>query len=408
VSGRSGRRADPGDGGRALLREAGVADDEARPEVLVALAGRSAELDLALVGRLAATQGAEQARALRDLATGAEERGWKDVVKETRRVLYRFEQRGVPVPPPPAAKPAPKLESASALEGHLSPIDGRGDRLVWLVRPRREGGLLVMTAVLNEPAGLREIALAEMPRKMLRRMAQDLESRHHLRMVRADAAYCDALLAQGFERARAAGTTGVGGYPADRARLVSGDPAPLEPPLIARVRGGEPLPERETAAEVAALLEQPELATWRLERPILAPYLAELAQARDSPLVLSQGQQDERMRSVIERALHEVFAGDAGAAYRRRLEETAYYLHATGRVDLARAAATSAAALGASQRGGEGVLFLEELTRRSFAALIGEDAAHARAEAESSLIVRPSAGRARQPTAPPPPGSRRR
>ena len=39
-----------------------------------------------------------------------------------------------------------------------------------LAETRREGGLAVLTAVLNEPAGLRDVALAEMPRKTLRRV----------------------------------------------------------------------------------------------------------------------------------------------------------------------------------------------------------------------------------------------
>src|SRR6185369_6133787 len=83
---------------------------------------------------------------------------------------------------------------APLVEGWVSPVDGRGDRLVWIVRPQREGGLAVLTAVLNEPAGLR-----------------------------------------GFARARAAGTSGVGEYPTFRARLFPTDPAPRDPPLAARV-----------------------------------------------------------------------------------------------------------------------------------------------------------------------------
>jgi hypothetical protein len=76
----------------------------------------------------------------------------------------------------------------------------------------------------------------------------------------------------------------------------------------------------------------------------------------------------------------------------------AYYLHATGRRDLALAAAATARALAASTRGGEGIPFAEEITRRSFATLLTEDTARAQAEAESSLLVRP--GPARTPTAP--------
>jgi hypothetical protein len=384
--------------GRETLREAGLGDDETAPAALLPLIGRAPELDLAIAERLARALTGDRAAALRQLATGAEQRGWKAAAKEARRGLYRFAQRGIAIPPAPAPEPAVRRAPVSTLEGYLSPVDGRGDRLVWLVRPQRDGGLVVLTGVLNEPAGLREIAVADLARKALRRMERDLETRHRLRMVPADGGYCDALLAEGFTRARTAGTPGVGEYPTYRARLVSTDPPPRDPLLVARFVDLDSPPIADAAARGAALLDQPEFVTWHLERPVLASYLAEIAAVRESPLVLSRPQQGERVRSVVARALQEIFSGAAGTAYRRRLEEMAYYLHATGRRDLALAAAATARALAASTRGGEGIPFAEEITRRSFATLLTEDTARAQAEAESSLLVRP--GPARTPTAP--------
>jgi hypothetical protein len=373
----------------AALRAAEIADDETDPARLMPLAGRTAELDLAIVARLARTPDVERAAALRTLAGTADRSGWRAVAKEARRALYRFGQRGVTAPEPARIETAPRRPATAALEGHLSAIDGRGDRLVWLTRPRREGGLLVLTAILNEPAGLRDVTLAELPRKTLRRMERDLQARHHLRMVAADGAYCDALLAEGFARERAAATAGIGEYPTYRARLTTAEPAPRDPPLAARVLATTDDDPAATIARDAALLDEPEFVTWRLERPTLAPYLDEIVAARGSPLVLSRPQREERVRSVVARAMRELFSGEGGAAYRRRLEEMAYYLQATGRRAPAIVAWHAARALAASATGGEGIPFFEELTRRSFAALLEADAARARDEAEGSVLVRP-------------------
>ncbi len=377
--------------GREALRAAGLSDDETAPEPLLALAGREAAIDLAIVERLGRVPSDDRASALRDLASAAEQRGWKAAAKEARRALYRFTQRGVAVPAAPAPAPVTRRLVASNLEGHVSAIDGRGDRLVWLTRPQREGGLVVMTAVLNEPGGLRDVAIAELTRKTLRRMERDLATQHRLRMVPADGAYCDALLFEGFTRARAAGTAGIGEYPAYRTRLVATGPAALEPPLIARVADPAALASADAGTRAVALLDEIEFATWGLERATLAPYLAEITAVRESPLVLSRPQQEERARAVVLRALHEVFGGDQATVYRRRLEEMAYYLHATGRRELALAAAATARAIGESTRGGEGIPFCEALIQRSFAPLLAEDAARAKTEAESSVLVRPGA-----------------
>ncbi len=368
-----------------LLRAAGVAADDTDPARLLPLAGRDAALDLAIVARLARVADEAHAAALRRVEADAARAGSKAVVKAARRALYLLGQRGVTVPEPERIEPARRLAAPGSLEGYVSAIDGRGDRLIWLVRPQREGGLLVLTAIVNEPAGLRDASLAELPRKTLRRMERDLQASHRLRMVAADGAYCDALLAEGFARARAAGTGGVGEYPTFRARLTSTEPAPRDPPLAARVLGEA----GRDVADGARLLDELEFTTWRLERPALAAYVAEIAAVRESPLVLSRPQQEDRVRAVVARALREFFAEDGGAAYRRRLEEMAYYLDATARRPLAIVALASAQALAASTAGGEGIPFFEELTRRSFAVLLEEDAARAREEAQGSVLVRP-------------------
>jgi hypothetical protein len=380
---------DVGDVGRAVLGDAGVADDDTAPATLLPLAGRTVDLDRAIVERLGRVADEAHAVALLDLAAGAERRGWKVVAKDARRALYRFGQRGV-VPPPAPVAPAPVPRwTASPLEGWVSGIDGRGDRLVWIVRPQPSGGLLVMTAILNEPAGLRDVTLAELPRKSLRRMHDDLRTHHHVQMQTADGVYCDALVAEGYARARAAGSAeAVGEYPTLRARLTSHEPATLEPPLIARV---DPDAATDTAAAAhgAALLDEIEFITWSLDRQMLAPHLAEIAAARESPLVLSRPQQEERVQAALAHARRDLFGGDHAAVYRRRLEEMAYVLHASGRRALAHTAAATAAGLA---RGDAAIPFFAELLRRSVAALVAEDDAKARAEAEGSVLVRPGTG----------------
>jgi len=118
------------------LRDAGIADDDTTPATLMALAGRSEALDRAIIERLGRVADDAHAIALRDLAADAERRGWKAASKDARRALYRLSQRGVVPPPAPVAPGAPPRWTASVLEGWLSGIDGRGDRLVWIVRPQ--------------------------------------------------------------------------------------------------------------------------------------------------------------------------------------------------------------------------------------------------------------------------------
>lgn len=385
---------------RDELRAAGVADDDATPATLLALADRTPALAGAIVARLATVVDESHAAALRDLAAEAERRGWKRVVKDARRALYRFGQRGVALAESPAPPAPPPRWTATPLEGWVSGVDGRGDRLVWIAKPQAGGGLQVMTAILNEPKGLRDVNLAELPRKSLRRMHDDLRTRHHVQMVAIDGAYCDALLAEGYERSRAGGVAeAVGHYPTLRARLTTHPPAPLDPPMIGRV-APDAAEDAAAVADGAKLLDELDFATWLLDRDTLAPHLDAIRAARESPIVLSAPQQAERVREALEHAERSLFGGASAATYRRRLEEMAYVLHASGRAALARSAAATAARLASA---GGPLPFFTELLRRSVGAFVVEDEAKARAEAEGSVLIRPG-----NPRGGPPPRPRQR
>ena len=111
--------------------------------------------------------------------------GERAVRKEIRRALYRLRQRGVPVPAPPAPAATARTPAAPEAEGFLSPFDGRGDRLIWIVRPLPSGGSFLVAAQLNEPEGLRDVSAGEASRKQIRTARQKLEADSNLRLVAA-------------------------------------------------------------------------------------------------------------------------------------------------------------------------------------------------------------------------------
>ena len=81
-------------------------------------------------------------------------------------------------------------------------MDGRGDQLVWLVKSQ-PAGVAHLFAVLNDPEGLREVALNTITRKALKAVRAELEERHELRLVDVDWHYADFLIHRAFEWASA-------------------------------------------------------------------------------------------------------------------------------------------------------------------------------------------------------------
>jgi len=372
--------------GEQRLQELGLSAD-AGVDAVRGVVGRDPAADLAIVARLGAHADVAAVDALRRIeATTAD----KLVRKEVKRSLYRLEQRGVAVPPTPAPTPPPVV-MGPALEGYVSAVDGRGDQLVWLLKPH-PGGLAHLFAVINDPEGLREVNLFETTRKAVRASREELLRKHDLRMIDADWRYCDYLIDRAFHWAAQRGQSG-GDYPGMRAKLIKVPVTTMQPLIFAQVDVAAVRANASLLAESAKLLEEKEFRTWFFDPETLKPYLDEAQRIKESPLLLNEAQQQERFRVLLERVVEELFGGEHQLAralsWVRRLEEMAYFFHATGRTESAQRALAAAVALEAGKHGGRDVPFCEQLARTSFFAFLQMEEEREQEEARSSLVLTP-------------------
>jgi len=360
--------------GEQQLAAWGVGAD-ASPDALAAVIGRHAASDLAIAQRLGRRFDEASARLLQRLERDAADKAGR---RAARRALYRLEQQGIRLPPVTPAPAAPAL--GVAIEGLISSLDGRGDQLVWLLRPQ-PGGVAHLFGVVNDPDGLREVALHTVSRKALKSLRVELEQRHELRLVPVDWRHADFLLRRAFEWAQARGTRMDGDYPGLRAQFAR-MAAPPASPLVT--------PPTDTAAltTAAELLGEPELRTWFRPVEELAPYLEELAAVKDSPLVLNETQQQQRFEEIIERCSDGLFGAARRVVWERRLAEMAHYFTAARRPVRAAQAQAVAAALAADAAPRE-VAFCAQLVRASLAYFFQVAAEQERERERTSLIVTP-------------------
>jgi len=350
-------------------------------------AGQAA--DDRVLALLAGPDGAALAEALGDLPSPAvaallvrlEPRApGKAVRKAIRRALYRLAQRGVPRPAP-AAEPERPRPAEVDLEGLVSSIDGHGDRLLWLMRPLATGTLLV-AAQVNEPAGLRDLQVVEVGRKQLRATRQRIEA-DGLRLVEASGRVVDALLVEAHERA---GKPEPGhDYLRVRPQLTTEPPEPpAEPvsPHAAPPAGAEEAAA--LAADSAALAEEAEFRGWGPSPEAAAPYVDEVEAIRQSPIVLTPLQQQERLREVLARAVPALYPP---ATLARRLAGTAYVLAETGRSGSARLALAVAAVLRDAPARAHEIPFVAALVGAGVAGLLGSP--ESAAEREGALVLTP-------------------
>ena len=324
---------------------------------------------------------------------GAEASADRSTRKEIRRILYRLAQTGVSAPAAPAAAPAPIL--GPAVEAWVSSVDGRGDRLVWLVREQPSGALVLVAAEVNEPAGLRDLRVLDVTRKQLRTMRQRFQQDASLTLVEADWRAVDALVVEA--QARLAAPDRRLDYARIRARVTT--VAPLAPAELVSSRVHPPDDDERArlVADSAALASEPELRTWWPRPDETAPVLDEIRTIRESPLVVPKPQQEERLRAVLSRAARTLYPPAVTA---RRLDASAFVLAETGRLEAARRALAVAATLRANPDAE--IPLLQALTFQGLGRQLAAAEAERRDERAGALVLTPAElAKAGSPSHPP-------
>ena len=354
--------------------------------VLKGAIGKSAETDIAvifLLGKIAERESLELIRETEKRATD------KDVKKEIKRSLFKLAQKGVAVADETTAekKPAALFERTPDIEAYMSAVDGGGGRLIWIAKAQPNHGLQVIQAMLHDREGLLRFGGVHMKRKELRGMADEIKKQHGVSMIAIPWEFADQVIYDGYERAKAHGQSGLENFSEIRSLIATGKPASVPHPVYTKLGTGDLRdgPWRELSRR---LLDEPELRYWVLIDDWLKGYLAQIEDARTSPLVLNQVQKEERLAAIVRDAVKALCAGDSGKAFKQRMEDTALYFYETRRVDLAKLALAVAQQVGEGDPGPLDISFLTGLVQKSFAFFLSQQKADKEA-AESSLIIKP-------------------
>jgi len=366
---------------------AGLQSQSVSLSTLTERVGQHPAADLALAALLGDHPTQEAAQTL---VSWEDKTADKNARREIHRSLYKLSQKGIQ--PERAAEQAPARPILAPVEpeGYASPIDGRGDRLVWLVKLKAGGGLHYLAAVINEPDGMQHVEGAEITRKGFRAMRDDISTRLGFSMIALPWRYCDFLMHEAYERAKGRGVASVEGYPAYRSHLLSTPAQPAELPLPPSIEREAVTSDPELLATSVQLFQEPEMQRWFLDHERAHHYTDQIAQAQESPLILNRYQQQDRMQTVIDKAISEIFSGVQGGAYARRLEETAVYFAATDRLEAAKRALAVALAMKQHDYSGKGIPFCEELVRQSIAMHFHEEKQHEQEQSQGSLIMKPA------------------
>lgn len=375
------------------LQQSGIATDDLSPTIVPDLKkrlGKRREIDLAVVFALGKIVHAAAVDALTDIEKNTVE---KEIRKEVRRSLFKLGQRGLALPQgggqdAASRSQAPFLgfDSKPEIEAYMSPVDGEGGRLVWISKPHTGHGLQLIQAMLNDREGLLRIGGAQIPRKELRRMTQDIKEQHGAAMIAIPWEYADRTLYEGYEKAKSRGQSGLENFHELRSIIALGKPKEQSHPIYSKL-DAEAVRDGDWREASRKLLDEPELRYWILTENWLHLFLSQLQEAQTSRLVLNPVQKEERFAVIVREAVKELCNGEFGKAFQRRMEDMALYFNETGRVVQAGLALAVALQVGEGDPGPFDISFLTGLVQKSFAISLSQQ--KAKKEEEPSLIIKP-------------------
>src|SRR5206468_6397419 len=87
--------------------------------------------------------------------------------RAAKRALYLLAQRVVTPPPGPAPRPVVERAAERATRAWVSGVDGSGSRAVWILFEGGFGGATLCSLIVNDTAGILEVAGGEITKRRL-------------------------------------------------------------------------------------------------------------------------------------------------------------------------------------------------------------------------------------------------
>ena len=263
----------------------------------------------------------------------------KALAKRARKALHLLRTRGVAAPPPEKREYRPHGPYAPAEEPSLaSMIDGRGERIVWLVRAV-DSGYDIFEAQLSETRGILGFSTANAPRKDWRAHAARVVADERMAVARISERHARQLIEDGYRQTLAAGRVPPEEFARARLGLGHYEPEERHPALDL----APPVPLVEARLRLASLHALPELRTWIPPEESLPALDLEIGNIVTSKLIVDPQQRREQLAAAVEKVANGALTPELRRRLAARLYETALLLAARGKGDEARLCTTAAA-----------------------------------------------------------------
>jgi hypothetical protein len=257
----------------------------------------------------------------------------KPVRKGIKRTLYLLKQKGIELPgladqePKDAGGILKNIEPFQA-KGYLSEFDGLKNQMVGLLIPNPAKGRLFIFALIGSQ-GLESLTALEVSKREVKEIIADLESRSGLGFLEADLSHVAFVLKEAHDRHSQLSQDDELAYQ-EILKLLKGKKMVGQSPLIHSLLASE-FSSKTVSLDISRLAGTPEIFYLLPEPKNLEPYLKTVEEVKTGLLILNEIQKRERLKTVLDKAVRELFPLEKRIFLRRYLEEIAYLYYLKGK-----------------------------------------------------------------------------
>lgn len=284
------------------------------------------ERDEKLIGLLSNIGDSKIAHVLSKILLSTKEKRLK---KAIRRCLYRLKSKGVfideiPLEGEPVFKPLPTEPSKAFINNY----DFYWDRILILQIPSPKMTIVYLFGLMNDHEGLIDFGAISRSKREFLEFFEDIKKRSGTPFIEIDSHYGAFLLSEAYQLSVRRGNPNKDfSLFKPEIEKIKKD---FDRPLVYSFLSLGEFESSDLVRKGGELLQKDIFKDWYIEESLIRPYVDEMFEAEESRLILNETQKIERAMGIYEKALFDLFSGERRLIYKRRLEETAYFLMKIG------------------------------------------------------------------------------
>jgi len=270
--------------------------------------------------------------------------GSKDVAKTLKKMAHCLRQKGVAVDfPMPEKQPRAVFQQAVLPEprAFISMVDADGTRIIFLIKPVSIYETKIFNVLMSDRRGIHDIEVITALRRDTRKFINRLLADTKVEFLETDISAAMFLV----EEACMITQDQVGIIPSTIAQLRTAfaeNSGVRNTPLVYDYIRQDAIDHARNTTSIETLIEATQSNVWFAVTPEARDAWLKLAAILHSPLDLSEEQKKSRYDDVVKETALQFFTPERCQQFKRRLEETALFLHQKKGAELAAAVLAAA------------------------------------------------------------------